>query len=214
MADGKELLIDALTTIINNNSMTKMSNHVIRVIRKSVVPLMDIASTMTRTSANMVGQHAGGSYAHRREEVSRKKMIRSSTVTENTGLIMVNELVNGHSLPDKWVQPKREVLLLHDTLPSLTLHANGVENGVGEFLSIIQVYKRRSRACGGMIRKMMSLQHSYLNQSWQAVYNIIQECKKRQMFYFDETWCDNGRPPLMKENGVDMFTERVRSNPG
>ena len=54
LADGKELLSNALTTIISNNSTTKMSNLAIRVIRKSVLPLMDIASTLTRTSANMV----------------------------------------------------------------------------------------------------------------------------------------------------------------
>jgi len=59
LVDGKELFSDALTTIISNNSTTKMSNLAIRVIRKSVLPLMDIAWTLTRTSANMVGQIAG-----------------------------------------------------------------------------------------------------------------------------------------------------------
>jgi hypothetical protein len=56
LANGKELLSDALTFIINNNSTTKMSNQAIRVIRKSVLPLMDIASTLTRTSANWLVQ--------------------------------------------------------------------------------------------------------------------------------------------------------------
>ncbi len=60
----------------------------------------------------------------------------------------------------------------------------------------------------------MSLQYSYLNQSQWAVYNIIQEHKKGGMFDFDETLHDNGRPPLMKDNDVDMFAERVCSNPG
>jgi tRNA A37 threonylcarbamoyladenosine synthetase subunit TsaC/SUA5/YrdC len=78
LADGKELLSDALMTIIRNNSTTKMSNLAIRVIRKSVLPLMDIASTLTRTSANMVGQIAGRNNDHKREVVSSKKMITSS----------------------------------------------------------------------------------------------------------------------------------------
>jgi hypothetical protein len=55
-----------------------MSNLAIRVIRKSVLPLMDIALTLICTTANMVGLIAGGNYAHRREEVIRKKMIKSS----------------------------------------------------------------------------------------------------------------------------------------
>ena len=78
LADGKELLSDALTTIISNNSTTKMSNLAIRVIRKSVLPLMDIALTLTWMSANMVGQIAGRNYDHKREVVSSKKMITSS----------------------------------------------------------------------------------------------------------------------------------------
>jgi hypothetical protein len=101
-----------------------MSNLAIRVIRKSVLPLMDIASTLTCTSANMVGPIAGGIYAHRREEVSRKKLIKSSKVTENTGLVMVNELVNGHSPPNKRVQLKRKMSSLHDTSPTPTIPAN------------------------------------------------------------------------------------------
>ena len=143
-------------------------------------------------------------------------MIKSSKVTENAGLIMVNELVNGHSppAPDKRVQPKRKVSSLHDTLPTPTPPANGVEYGVGEFLSIIHVYKKGSRARGGMIKSMVSPQHNYLNQSQWAAYNIIQEHEKGRMFDFDETWCDNGRPPIMKENEVDMFAEKIHSNLG
>ncbi len=143
-------------------------------------------------------------------------MIKSSKVTENAGLVMVNELVNRHSppAPDKRVQPKRKVLSLHDTLPTPTPPAIGVEYGVGEFLSIIHVYKKGSRARGGMIKSMMSPQHSYLNQSQWAVYNIIQEHEKGRMFDFDETWRDNGRPPIMKENEVDMFAEKIHSNLG
>jgi len=96
LAEGKELLSDALTTSISNNSTTKMSNLAIRVIRKSVLPLMDIASTQPQTSANMVGQIDGRNYAHKREVVSRKK-----TKVENTGLVMVDEHNDLHKYKDK-----------------------------------------------------------------------------------------------------------------
>ena len=73
------MLRDALMTIISNNSTTKMSNLAIRTVtRKSVLPLMDIALTLTRMSANMVGQIAGRNNDHKREVVSSKKMITSS----------------------------------------------------------------------------------------------------------------------------------------
>jgi len=71
--DGKELLNDALTTITDKNATTKMTNITIKVIRKSVLPLMDIASMQSQKTANLVGPIAGGNYAHMREEANKKK---------------------------------------------------------------------------------------------------------------------------------------------
>ena len=117
-----------------------MTNIAIKVIRKSVLSLMDIALTQSRKTANLVGPIAGGNYAHRREEASRKKKIKSSKIIENTGLVMVNEFVNGHSPPDKQVQLKRNVRTTEDSLPPPALPAYGVEYGMGEFLGIIETY--------------------------------------------------------------------------
>jgi hypothetical protein len=69
-----------------------------------------------------------------------QKKIRSVTTTSNAGLVMVNVFVNRHSSTDKRVQPKRKVASPHDQLPPLALPINGVDYGVGEFLSIIQLY--------------------------------------------------------------------------
>ncbi len=101
---------DALSTITNEHATTKMTNNAIRIIQKSVLPLMDIASDVSRMSANVVGPIAGGNYAQRREGVKRKKMIKSTKVTQKTGLVMVNEFVHGHSPPDKRVQLKKKAL--------------------------------------------------------------------------------------------------------
>ena len=137
------LLLPSLT----RTQTTKMSNIAINVIRKSVLPLMDIASTMSRKSANLVGPIAGVNYAHRREEVSRKKHIKSSSrkksflstkIIESTGLSMVNVFVNGHAPSDKRVQLKRKVTSSDDLSPPPPIPANGVEYGVGEFLGIIK----------------------------------------------------------------------------
>jgi hypothetical protein len=56
-----------------------------------------------------------------------QKKIRSATTIENACLVMVNVFVNGHSLPDKRVQPKRKVASPHDQLPPPALPINGVE---------------------------------------------------------------------------------------
>jgi hypothetical protein len=102
---------DALSTITNEHATTKMTNIEIRIIQNLVEPLMDIASDVSLMSANVVGPIAGGNYAHRREEVKRKKMIKSTKVTQKTSLVMVNKFVHGHSPPDKRVQLKRKVVL-------------------------------------------------------------------------------------------------------
>ncbi len=168
LADGKELLRDALSTITKKHATTKMTNIAIRIIQKSVLPLMDIASDVSRMSANVVGPIAGRNYAHRREEVNRKKMIKSTKVTQKTGLVMVNKFVHGHSPPDKRVQLKRKVVS-SDPLPAPALPVNGKEYGMGEFLDIIKCYPKGSGAHSGMINKMMSPEYRYIKQSLRAV---------------------------------------------
>jgi len=61
LADGKDLF-HALTGITDKNSTTKMTNIAIKVIRKSVLPLSDIALTMSWKTANLVGPIAGGNF--------------------------------------------------------------------------------------------------------------------------------------------------------
>jgi hypothetical protein len=53
---------------------------------------MDIASTQSWKTANLVGPISGGNYAHMREETNKKKKIKLSKTIENTGLDMVNGL--------------------------------------------------------------------------------------------------------------------------
>jgi hypothetical protein len=101
---------------------------------------MDIASTVSRISSNLVGPIAGGNYAHRREEVNRKKKIKSSKIIKNTGLIIEHEFVNGRLPPEKRVQLKRKVMSLDDRSPPPVLPANGVEHRMGVFLGIIKTY--------------------------------------------------------------------------
>ena len=55
LADGKELLRDALSTITNEHATTKMTNITILIIQKSVLPLMDIASDVSRTDVFKCG---------------------------------------------------------------------------------------------------------------------------------------------------------------
>ena len=122
--------------------------------------------------------------------------------------------MNGHSPPDKRVQLKRNVTTTKDSLSPPALPANGVEYGMGEFLGIIQTYKSRSKQRGAMIMKMLSPEYSYVKRSRRTVYCIIAEHEKGRIFDFDEPWRDMGRPRIMNDDEVDLFTESVRKNPG
>ena len=119
-----------------------------------------------------------------------------------------------HSPPDKRVQLKRKVASLDDSLPPPDLPANGVQYGVGEFLGIIQTYKRRSKQRGAMIIKMQSPEYNYLQRSRRSVYCVIAELDQGQIFEFAEEWCDMGQPKIMDDDEVDLYTESVRKNPG
>jgi hypothetical protein len=157
---------------------------------------------------------AGGNYAHMREEANRKKKIKLSKIIENTGLVMVNEFVNGHAPPDKRVQLKRKVTTTEHSLPPPALPSNGIEYGMGEFLGIIQTYKRRFKQRGAMIMKMLSPEYNYVKRSRRTVYCIIAEHEKGRIFDFDQPWRDMGQPQIMNDDEVDLFTESVRKNPG
>jgi hypothetical protein len=126
---------------------------------------------------------------------------------------MVNEFVN-ECPPDKRVQLKRKVASLDDSLPPPDLPANGVEYGVGEFLGIIQTYKRRSKQRGVMIIKMQSLEYNYLKRSRKSVYRVIAEHDRGRIFEFAEEWRELGQPKIMNDDELDFFTESVCKNPG
>ncbi len=46
------------------------------------------------------------------------------------------------------------------------------------------------------------------------MYTVISEHEKGRILDFAESWCDMGRPKIMSDNEVDLFTESVRKNPG
>ena len=85
---------------------------------------------------------------------------------------------------------------------------------MGEFLGIIQTYKRRSKQQGAMIMKMLSPEYSYVKRSRRTVYCIIAEHEKGRIFDFDQPWRNMGRPQIMNNDEVDLFTESVCKNPG
>ena len=61
---------------------------------------------------------------------------------------------------------------------------------------------------------MLSSEYSYLKRSKSTVYTVISEHEKGRIFDFAESWRDMGRPKIMNDNEVDVFTESVRKNPG
>ena len=65
-----------------------------------------------------------------------------------------------------------------------------------------------------MITKMLSSEYSYLKRSKSTVYTVISEHEKGRFFDFAESWRDMGRPKIMSDDEVDLFTESVRNNPG
>ncbi len=53
-----------------------------------------------------------------------------------------------------------------------------------------------------------------MKRSQRSVYRVIAEIDRGRIFEFAEEWCDMGRPKIMNDDEVDLFTESVRKNPG
>ncbi len=61
---------------------------------------------------------------------------------------------------------------------------------------------------------MQSPEYNYLKRSRRSVYHVIAEHDQGQIFEFAEEWRDMGRPKIMNDDEVDLFTESVCRNPG
>ncbi len=64
-----------------------------------------------------------------------------------------------------------------------------------------------------MIIKMQSPEYNYLKRSRRSVYRVIAEHDRGgRIFEFAEEWRDMGRPKILNDDEVDLFTESVCKN--
>ena len=59
---------------------------------------------------------------------------------------------------------------------------------------------------------MQSPEYNYLKRSRRSVYRVIAEHDKGRIFEFAGEWRHMGRPKIMKNDEVDLFTESVHKN--
>ena len=148
-------------------------------IDDSIMPLVDVMSSVTHHAANIISSIASSGYAHAREETERKRKIARSNPQKSAKEVMINEFVhrkscsltstssssqdatpsntNNISIREKSKAP------LPISIPDPPKPANGREYGVGEFCSIVCTYKKGTRKRCGIMKKILSKTFGYVH---------------------------------------------------
>ena len=215
LKDGTEILKDVLTLITDDSASKKKKLNAARLIEQSILPLMSAAAGVAKESANAVGPMTGGDYAFKRNEVKRRKELKSLLKKNSVPMIqLVNAFVTQVTptpSQSKRIIPKRAVNLSPgEYIPPMPL--NGKVYGMGEFLSIIGEYRKGSNERGAMIRSIQS--HGYLKVQKTAIYRCISQYEKGRRFNLLAPWPEHGRPVYVNDEEAEVIAERIRNNVG
>ena len=89
-----ELLQNVKDVLNDNKSSQKLKKATAKMIDDSIMPLVDVVSSVTRHAANIVSPIASSGYAHAREETERKRKIARSNPQKSAKEVMTNEFVH------------------------------------------------------------------------------------------------------------------------
>jgi len=98
LGDCKELLNEVVDVLEARDTSTTRKQAAIKIIKKSISPTIDIASSVTRTAASIVSPIGGSKYTHNR--LQRKKRDAAALNSKKSArLQMVEEYVKNKGLP-------------------------------------------------------------------------------------------------------------------
>ena len=206
LKDGTAILKDALTLITDDNASNKKKMNAARIIERSILPLMSAAAGVAQESANAVGPMTGGDYAFKRTEVKRRKELKLLSKTNSDPKIQLVDAfvtqVKPTPSPSEQVRPRRAVTLSPgEVVPPIPL--NGKVYGMGEFLSIIEQYRKRSSERGAMIKSMQS--YGYLKAKKTAIYRCIDQHQKGRRFNLLAPWPERGGKAYVNDDEAEVI---------
>mmetsp|Transcript_13645 Transcript_13645/g.23958 ORF Transcript_13645/g.23958 Transcript_13645/m.23958 type:complete len:497 (+) Transcript_13645:87-1577(+) len=107
LADTKSLLDEAMDTMSNPKSSKTSFKKAIKLIQKTIIPMLDIAVDTTSNAASIAAPIASSKVAHKREEVKRKREVQNEHPDKNPAAVMVENYIKINGSPET-PHPKRK----------------------------------------------------------------------------------------------------------
>mmetsp|Transcript_6528 Transcript_6528/g.10390 ORF Transcript_6528/g.10390 Transcript_6528/m.10390 type:complete len:212 (+) Transcript_6528:98-733(+) len=107
LADTKSLLDEAMDTMSNPKSSKTSFKKAIKLIQKTIIPMLDIAVDTTSNAASIAAPIASSKVAHKREEVKRKREVQNEHPDKNPAAVMVENYIKIKVSPET-PHPKRK----------------------------------------------------------------------------------------------------------
>ena len=229
LADGSSMLSEAMTLVSNPKASKTSIKNAIRLVRKSIVPLLDIAVNTTCDAAKEASPIAGGKVAHRMEEVKRVREIAEEQPKKKPKTILLELFVKSNGSPHAFATQSRRMVIparkntpfrsakkgraLPMNGPQLPVPRNGLTYGVGEFIEIITQFPKGSSKRGQMIKMM--LEKKYVKRTQGTVRAKLHAHEVNGVhFELDEQWNTKGRRPLLNEAELTQCAVTLKSRTG
>ena len=227
LKDSIDLLQEHAANLSTDASKTSKLNSQ-KVLNRTVVPFLQVASTICNSAANIVSPIASGGYVHRREEVRRKKELCSANGKKPSNIALVNDFVarqvsptniaetpSQHATitPRKSTRKRKAPALPKRDVPDPPVPANGSEYGVGEFLHVISRYRKGTWPRGKLMKKIFD-EKKYVKRHRSAAYRHMAASERGKVYAFNAPWPENGREAIMNETRLEECAKEIRENPG
>ena len=215
LCDVKALLVDAVSTLSDPNRSKTKINAAVSVIKKTILPYLDVAAKNSRDIANVVSPIAGAGYVHDREMAeTRRELVHTSPLTRVNEYISSKISPTSTKPPSKKNQPHRNAkakkIPTNIVVPD---PKNGTEYGVGEFIQYAIKYRKGTCLRSKFLEQVLI--KKYVKKDLYTLY-----CKLRayegevRIFVFGSKWNDVGKPALLSKAEVKEAAQRIMSSGG
>ena len=165
-----------MDTMSNPKSSKTSFEKAIKLIQKTIIPMLDIAVDTTSNAAIKAAPIASSKVAHKREEVKRKREVQKKHPDKKPAAVIVENYIKINGSPET-PHPKRKNVEkpVQKTTSArsakkpkgrqLPVPKNGHTYGIGEAVGIAIQSPKNSRTRGALVSKMLEMKYVKADQA-------------------------------------------------
>ncbi|KAL7536957.1 hypothetical protein ACHAXR_007505 [Thalassiosira sp. AJA248-18] len=233
LKDGFSVLEDAVETLSKKKTTKSEARRVVKTLKNTLAPLVDVAASVCDRSAQVVAPIAGNKYAHSRDDTNRTNALSSS----GSKIEKINEFVKCGGSPStsptaaqtsQASDPSRSTRKKRNKLPSYIpelpepKRGRHVGYGIGECVRIVSsLTKKGSRPRGGLIRNIIATKEPnstkaktpLVGKDYSTVSGYVKRFEEGATYGEFEEWPVVGRKAIMDESRCAECVAMIKSSP-